>query len=99
MPICGYISSYNAEKVGGSRTPFDIFGELHEPPAHGFFLVFDYLNEYREANEKLVEWVASGKIKYQETITEGLEKAPEYFNWLFHGKNLGKLAMKVADES
>ena len=96
VPICGYISSYNAEKTAATRTPFDIFGELPNPPWHKFFLVFDYLAEYSEANTKLVDWVAHDKIKYRETIVEGLEKAPEYFNWLFEGKNFGKLIVKVA---
>ncbi len=96
VPICGYISSYNAEKIAAARTPFDIFGELPNPPWHKFFLVFDYLAEYGEANTKLVDWVANEKIKYRETIVEGLENAPEYFNWLFEGKNFGKLIVRVA---
>jgi len=99
VPICGYISSYNARKVAETRTPFQIFGELPNPPWHEFFLVFNYVADYAEANQKLVEWVASGKLKYRETIVEGLEKAPEYFNWLFEGKNFGKLVVQVNQDS
>jgi len=98
VPICGYISSYNAEKIAATRTPFDIFGELENPPWHQFFLVFNYVSEYAEANRKLVEWVSSGTLKYRETVVEGLEKAPEYFNWLFEGRNFGKLVVKVAGD-
>ncbi|MDH3787283.1 MAG: NADP-dependent oxidoreductase [Xanthomonadales bacterium] len=98
VPICGYISSYNARKVSETRTPFHIFGELENPPWHQFFLVFNYISEYAEANLKLTEWVAEGKIKYRETIVEGLENAPEYFNWLFRGKNFGKLIVQVAED-
>jgi NADPH-dependent curcumin reductase CurA len=98
VPICGYISSYNAEKITETRTPFHIFGELENPPWHQFFLVFNYVSEYAEANEKLVEWVASGKLKYRETVVDGLERAPEYFNWLFEGRNFGKLVVRVAEE-
>jgi NADPH-dependent curcumin reductase CurA len=98
VPICGYISAYNAEKIAETRTPFHIFGELENPPWHEFFLVFNYVSEYAEANRKLVEWVASGKLKYRETIVEGLEKAPEYFNWLFEGRNFGKLVVEVAKD-
>ncbi|MFC1740885.1 NADP-dependent oxidoreductase [Pseudomonadota bacterium] len=98
VPICGYISSYNAEKIAETRTPFQIFGELENPPWHQFFLVFNYVSEYAEANRKLTEWVAEGKINYRETIVKGLEKAPEYFNWLFRGKNFGKLIVQVAKD-
>lgn len=98
VPICGYISGYNAKKIGDTRTPFNIFGELEHPPWHQFFLVFDYVSDYAEANEKLVEWVSSGKLKYRETIVKDLEKAPKYFNWLFEGKNFGKLVVQVAKD-
>lgn len=99
VPICGYISSYNASKMSEERTPFHIFGQLPNPPWHEFFLVFNYMADYAEANQKLVEWVASGKLKYRETIVKGLEKAPEYFNWLFEGKNFGKLVVQVNEDS
>ena len=56
------------------------------------------MNEYAEANKALTDWVTSGELKYQETIVDGLERAPEYFSWLFSGKNFGKLVVKVADQ-
>jgi NADPH-dependent curcumin reductase CurA len=98
VPICGYISSYNAKKNAETRTPFNIFGELEPPPWHRFFLVFNYASDYEEANQKLVEWVSGGKLRYRETIAQGLEKAPEYFNWLFEGRNFGKLIVEVAKD-
>jgi NADPH-dependent curcumin reductase CurA len=61
-------------------------------------LVFDYVDDYAAANHALTDWVASGELKYQETLVEGLEKAPEYFSWLFSGKNFGKLVVKIADQ-
>ena len=97
-PICGYIASYNATDITKERTPFHIFGELETPPEHKFFLVFDHYAEFAEANSSLTKWVADGEIKYQETMVEGLERAPEYFSWLFSGKNFGKLVVKIADE-
>jgi len=98
VPICGFISNYNTRDITTARTPFHIFGELETPPAHKFFLVFDYMNEYAEANKALTDWVTSGELKYQETIVDGLERAPEYFSWLFSGKNFGKLVVEVADQ-
>jgi NADPH-dependent curcumin reductase CurA len=98
VPICGYISNYNSKKIADSRTPFHIFGQLEHPPWHKFFLVFNYVSEYAEANRKLVDWVAGGELKYRETIVKGLEKAPEYFNWLFEGRNFGKLVVQVAKD-
>jgi NADPH-dependent curcumin reductase CurA len=45
-----------------------------------------------------VSWVSSDELKYRETMVEGLEKAPDYFSWLFSGKNFGKLVVKIADQ-
>jgi NADPH-dependent curcumin reductase CurA len=60
-------------------------------------LVFDYVADFQQANDALTDWVAKGELQYQETIVDGLEHAPEYFKWLFTGKNFGKLIVKVAD--
>jgi NADPH-dependent curcumin reductase CurA len=98
VPICGYISNSNEKDIASIRTPFQIFGEMEPPPWHKFFLVFNYVSEYAEANHKLMDWVASGKLKYRETIVKGLKKAPEYFNWLFEGKNFGKLIVQVSED-
>jgi NADPH-dependent curcumin reductase CurA len=99
VPICGYISSYNAKRMADTRSPFHIFGELPNPPWHRFFLVYNYVSDYEEANQKLIEWVSEKKIKYRETIVKGLEKAPKYFNCLFEGRNFGKLIVQVAKDN
>jgi NADPH-dependent curcumin reductase CurA len=42
--------------------------------------------------------VKEGRLKYRESVGEGLEKAPEYFRGLLRGRNFGKQLVKVADE-
>jgi NADPH-dependent curcumin reductase CurA len=41
-------------------------------------------------------WRKEGKVKYQETIVDGLEHATEAFIGLFHGANLGKQLVRVS---
>ncbi|ASB87525.1 Putative NADP-dependent oxidoreductase YfmJ [Bacillus sonorensis] len=43
--------------------------------------------------------VKSGRLQYEETITEGFERIPEAFLGLFKGENFGKQLIKVADQS
>jgi NADPH-dependent curcumin reductase CurA len=38
----------------------------------------------------------AGKIKYQETVVNGIEKAPDAFLALFSGGNTGKMLVKLA---
>ena len=43
-------------------------------------------------------WIAEGKMKWRETIMDGIEKAPEAFIGLFKGENFGKMLVKLGDD-
>jgi NADPH-dependent curcumin reductase CurA len=94
--ICGQISQYNLEQ----REPGPGLGFLivFRARVEGF-LVSDYVHRYGEAAERLARWVAEGKIRWREHVTEGLENAPRAFIGLLRGENRGKALVKVADRS
>ncbi|WP_254534787.1 NADP-dependent oxidoreductase [Halomarina litorea] len=93
--ICGQISLYNAqERPTGPRH----FGTLIQKRARvEGILVRDYEDRYEEANERLARWVNDGTVQYRETVTDGLERAPEAFLGLFDGENIGKQLVQVAE--
>jgi NADPH-dependent curcumin reductase CurA len=45
--------------------------------------------------EDLARWAAEGKVKWRETVFEGIERAPDAFLGLFNGENLGKMLVKL----
>jgi NADPH-dependent curcumin reductase CurA len=45
--------------------------------------------------QRLGQYVRDGKIKYRETVTEGIENAPRAFIGLLKGENFGKQVVKV----
>ena len=97
VAVCGQISQYNAtERPTGPRK----LGKLIETRAtvEGF-LVGDFQPRFAAATRQLGEWIASGEIQYRETVTEGLENAPDAFLGLFDGDNIGKQLVHVADRS
>jgi NADPH-dependent curcumin reductase CurA len=98
VPICGYISNYNAEDITKVETPFHILKSAQHVPEHRFFVVTEWQDQWQRATEQLGAWVSEGKIKYRESIGEGLENAPELFRGLLKGKNFGKQLVKIADE-
>jgi NADPH-dependent curcumin reductase CurA len=51
-----------------------------------------------EGRQQVAQWISEGKVKYRETIVDGLERAPEAFIGLFHGENIGKQLVRVARE-
>ena len=98
VPICGFISAYNSEDMTKEETPFHIFGAADPTPEHRFFVVTEWVKARREATEELSQWISEGKIKYEETITEGFENAPQGLRDVLSGKNFGKQLIKVAEE-
>lgn len=96
VPICGYVSAYNAKDLNTAETPMDIFGALSEPPEFRYFLVSEWHDQYHEITALLTQKVQSGEIKYRETIADGLENAEAAFKGLLSGANLGKQLVKVS---
>ena len=54
------------------------------------------MNLWPEALAELSGHVASGKLKYRETVAHGIESAPDAFFGLLTGKNFGKQVVKLA---
>ena len=59
------------------------------------FIVSDHFDKFGPFVADMGKWIAEGKIKWQETIIDGIENAPEAFIGLFKGENIGKMIVKV----
>jgi NADPH-dependent curcumin reductase CurA len=91
--LCGAISQYNSEgEVAGPKNYLSIL--VNRATVKGL-LVFDYQDRYAEAQAKLGQWLAEGKLKAKVDVVEGIEHFPEALLKLFRGGNLGKLLLKV----
>jgi NADPH-dependent curcumin reductase CurA len=59
------------------------------------FIVMDYMKERDRALADLAGWVASGQLKVQEDVIDGLENTPKALIGLLAGENRGKRMVKV----
>src|SRR5947208_10932662 len=86
IPLCGLISEYNAT----ANTPGPNLRPLlvHRALIKGF-IVSDHNDRAAAFVQEVAPLVASGRIKFREDIVEGLDRAPEAFIGLLHGKNFG----------
>ncbi len=93
VPVCGVLSQYNAEGerygVKNTRLIFDKSLRLQG------FLVSQYRELWDRARAELEDLVASGALRYRETIADGIENAPEAFIGMLNGRNLGKQLVRL----
>ena len=92
IAVCGLISQYNATEPYGVKTFQAIL--TNRIKVQGF-IVSDRMNLWPPAMGELAGWVASGKLKYRETVAQGLENAPKAFIGLLKGQNFGKQLVKL----
>lgn len=90
---CGMISVYNAtEPQPGPRNMPYIVGKRIKMQG---FIVSDFMDMREQFYAEMGAWVRDGKIKWEETIENGIENAPKAFLNLFTGANLGKMLVKL----
>jgi len=93
IPLCGLISEYGRPEPRGLKNVRSLL--VNRIKLQGF-IVSDHLQRWPAALADLARWVAEGKIKYRETVAEGLRNAPTAFIGMLSGKNLGKQVVKLS---
>jgi NADPH-dependent curcumin reductase CurA len=91
--VCGLISDYNAKEPYGVKYFRSIL--VNRIKVQGM-IVFDWLERYPEANQALLALVREGKLKYRESVLEGIEQAPKGLVGLLKGHNFGKQLVKLS---
>ena len=91
VAVCGMISGYNGEPIPLTSPQLILVNRMK---IEGF-IVSEHMDVWPEALKELGAGVASGKLKYRETVALGLEAAPEAFIGLLKGKNFGKQLVKL----
>jgi NADPH-dependent curcumin reductase CurA len=90
---CGSISRYNdAEASPGPRNMFMVVTKRLRIEG---FIISDHFDRFREFVGEAAEWVRDGRLRYRETVVEGIENAPKAFLGLLRGENIGKMLVQV----
>ncbi len=94
MAICGMISQYNdTEPTPGPSNVIQIVGKQLQIKG---FIVSTHIDMQPDFIRDMAGWIASGQMKFEETVMDGIEKAPAAFMGLFTGGNKGKMLVKLA---
>jgi NADPH-dependent curcumin reductase CurA len=91
IPVCGMISTYNGERDGVRNLSSVIYSRVRMEG----FVGGDFPHLMEQFQADMTAWLKSGRIKYQETVLDGFERAPEGLIGLLEGRNTGKMLIRA----
>jgi len=92
IAVCGMIAGYDGQPVPLKQPSIILTMRLL---VQGF-IVTEHLDLWPEALGTLTTLVSQKKLRYRESIVDGLEHAPDALIGLLQGKNFGKQIVKIA---
>lgn len=96
IAVCGMIEQYNATSLPPG--PSNFISVIPLRLTIKGFIVSDYMNLTPDFLRDMAGWTKAGKMKWQETIRDGIENAPDAFIGLFKGENTGKMLVRLAPD-
>jgi hypothetical protein len=93
IAMCGAISLYNATEIPPG--PRNIVMAIPKRLMLKGFIISDHFDRMPDFVRDVGVWVRDGKIRYRETVVEGLDNAPDAFIGLLRGENIGKMLVKL----
>ncbi|CAJ0799112.1 Putative NADP-dependent oxidoreductase YfmJ [Ralstonia mannitolilytica] len=91
IAMCGMIAGYDGQPLPMQNPQLILVSRL---TIEGF-IVSEHMDVWPEALRELGGYVAQGKLKFRESVAQGLASAPEAFMGLLKGKNFGKQLVKL----
>ncbi|MBY5921689.1 NADP-dependent oxidoreductase [Ferrimonas balearica] len=93
LVICGMIDLYNSD--GQRPGPRNLTEVIRRRLRIQGFIASDHMADYGAFVREVGPALASGQVRAEETVVEGLEEAFEAFLGLFSGANTGKMLVKL----
>jgi len=97
VPVCGMISAYN-NKGARSEGVTSLSNMIYNRVTMKGFVVYEFFDMRDQFLSDMRQWIGEGKMKYQETIMQGIENAPNALIGLFQGENSGKMLVQISPE-
>ncbi|QGZ37719.1 hypothetical protein IP92_02878 [Pseudoduganella flava] len=91
VALCGMIAGYSGEEIPLRNVRVLLTNRISLTG----FIVTEHLDCWPEGLAELGKLVATGQLKYRETVAQGLAAAPEAFIGLLQGRNFGKQLVKL----
>ena len=93
VALCGAISVYNATEPPAA--PRNLGMAVGKRLTLRGFIVSDHADRRDAFLTEMGEWIRTGQVQVNETIVDGLEKAPDAFLGMLRGENVGKMVVRI----
>ena len=91
IAVCGLIAGYNGREMSIRNVRSILVNRLK---IEGF-IVSEHPEVWPQALAELGQLVAGGKVKYRESVAQGIESAPRAFLGMLKGENFGKQIVRM----
>ena len=95
VAACGAIAHYNDTEDDATPGPRNLFLIVKKRLTLQGFIITDSIGRMRPFLEEVTPWVAEGRVKFSETVVEGIDHAVEAFQGLLRGENTGKMLVRI----
>ena len=95
VALCGAIAGYDREDP--PPAPRNLFQATANELTLRGFRGSSYVHLMDEMQATVAGWLSAGKLRYRESIVDGLEHAPEALVRMLAGETVGKTLVRIAD--
>ncbi len=100
IAVCGMIAWYSGKGMEDAMPLPKVWRAIlvRKLRVRGF-IVFEHMHRFEPFLNEVGPLIRSGELHYRESVTEGLENAPQAFLDLLAGGNFGKQLVRVGEET
>jgi NADPH-dependent curcumin reductase CurA len=91
VALCGAVSQYGRVPSG----PSNLFQATANDLTLRGFRGSSHLHRLGDMVSEVCGWLATGRLRYRETIVDGLERAPEALARMLAGDTIGKTLVRI----
>jgi NADPH-dependent curcumin reductase CurA len=93
VALCGAISQY--DRTGPASGPANLFQATANNLTLRGFRGSSYVDRMPEMQREVAAWLRDGRLRYRESVVDGLERAPEALARMLAGEMIGKTLVRI----
>ena len=93
VALCGAVSTYQSN--GSSDGPANLFQATANNLTLRGFRGSSYVDRMADMQREVSGWLRDGRLRYRETVVDGLDRAPEALVSVLRGETIGKTLVRI----